>query len=287
MPVISIRMEARDRLYAFAARLDALLATRDARGFERVWERERLTEVGWEALARARRAESASLEPVLVALDRRLLALLDRGRTFPDPHVVTFRIPELERWQHAAAATLVGARWGVAGLRTILDDRRAPLARRYFASLALAERHPAAAWPVFERYLRAPHAHHAFVAVAAEAARFYPGCAVLLVEVFERVRGDPLLRRFLSPRLLESLYLLEEEAADALFEALLVVGHTEADPERCEVTRALVAVRKRTGRIAPSAKFPEPIPAQVAGILDVAERRFDAQRDCLEPVTVI
>src|SRR2546425_6270206 len=46
-------------------------------------------------------------------VDRRLLAVLDRCRAFLDRHLATFRVPELERWQHAAAAALVGARWGV------------------------------------------------------------------------------------------------------------------------------------------------------------------------------
>src|SRR5213595_2533494 len=85
-----------------------------------------------------------------------------------DRHLVTFRVPELERWQHAAAAALVGARWGVAGLRTVIADTQAPLGRRYFAFLALAERHPKEAWPLFAKYLQTPGAHHAFVAAAVE-----------------------------------------------------------------------------------------------------------------------
>jgi hypothetical protein len=280
-------MEAQRQLRAFATRLDSLLAARDAAAFEAAWERERLSEVGWDALSGARHAASALLEPVLVALDRRLLALLERGRRLPDRHVLTFRIPELERWQHAAAATLVGARWGVAGLRTVLEDTHAPLGRRYFALLALACRHPAGAWPVFERYLRASHAHHAFVAVAVDAARYYPGRGALLTDLFERIRGDLLLRRFLGPRLLESLYLLGDPAALPLFEALLVIGHTDPDPERCEVTRALVAVRRWTGRVPPNVKFPDSTGVAVVHHLDNAERRFRAQRDHLEPVTVI
>lgn len=280
-------MDAQRQVRAFSLRLDSLLAAGDAAAFEQAWERERLSEVGWHALAGARQAASVSLESALVALDRRLLALLERGRMLADPHVLTFRIPELERWQHAAAATLAGARWGIAGLRTVLDDTRAPLGRRYFALLALACRHPATAWPVFERYLRAPHAHHAFVAVAVDAARYYPGGAVALVETFERIRRDLLLRRFLGPRLLASLYLLGDRAALPLFEALLVVGHTDRDPEWCEVTRALVAVRAWTGHIPASVKYPDPTGAEVIGHLDTAERRFRAQRDHLEPVTVI
>src|SRR6266550_5777218 len=133
----------------------------------------------------------------------------------------------------------------------------APLGRRYFAFLALAERHPEGAWPLFERYLVTPGAHHAFVAAAVEAARYYPGHADVLVRLFERIRGDQLLRRFLGSKILESLYVLGDQAALPLLEELLVTGHTDPDPDRCEVTRALVAVRKLTGRLAPSAKFPD------------------------------
>lgn len=280
-------MEARDRLYAFTVALGPLLEALDDTAFEVIWERERLAEVGWDALAGARRTGAAALAPALAVLDRRLLAVLERSRAFSDQHVVTFRIPELERWQHATAAALVGARWGVAGLRTVIDDTRAPFARRYFAFLALAERHPPEAWPVFERYLRAPGAHHAFVAVAAEAARFYPGRAPELIELFERVRGDQLLRRFLGPRLLESLFLLGDDRALPLFQELLVTGHTDPDPDRCEVTRALVAVRKLTGRLAPCSKYPDTDHPEVSRVLDVAERRFEEERDRLEPVTVI
>jgi hypothetical protein len=280
-------VEVRDRLCAFAAALEPLLTAPDAAEFEAIWERERLAEVGWEALAGARRSGSAALEPALAVLDRRLLAILERGRALSDQHVVTFRIPELERWQHATAAALVSARWGVAGLRTVIDDTRAPFARRYFAFLALAERHPPEAWAVFERYLRAPRAHHAFVAVAAEVARFYPGRAPQLIALFERVRDDQLLRRFLGPRVLESLHLLGDRRALPLFQELLVTGHTDPDPDRCEVTRALVAVRKLTGELAPSSKFPDPDRPEVRRVLDVAERRFEEARDRLEPVTVI
>lgn len=277
----------RDRLYAFAAALEPLLTAPDADGFEANWERERLAEVGWEALAGARRAGHAALAPALAALDRRLLAALEHSRAFADQHLVTFRVPELERWQHATAAALVGARWGVAGLRTVIDDTRAPFARRYYAYLALAEQHPPEAWPVFERYLRAPGAHHAFVAVAAEAARFYTGTAPRLIQLFERIRGDQLLRRFLGPRVLESLYLLGDPLALPLYQDLLVAGHTDPDPVRCEVTRALVAVRKLTGRLEPCSKYPDTDLPEVSRVLDEAERRFEEERDRLEPVTVI
>jgi hypothetical protein len=280
-------MEARDRLCGMVAALDALLSAVDADQFEAAWHREHLTELGWAALAGARRPDTTALAPTLGALDRRLLAVLERSRSLADQHLITFRIPELERWQHATAAALVGARWGVAGLRTVVEDTSAPFARRYFAFLALAERHPPEAWPQFERYLRAPEAHHAFVAVAVEAARFYPGRAVVLVELFERIRADQLLRRFLGPRLLESLYVLGDTVALPLFEELLVTGHTDPDPDHCEVTRAMVAVRKLTGRLPPSAKYPNVDHPEVSLAIDRAQQRFEEERDRLEQVKVL
>lgn len=264
-----------------------MLAARDSAHFESSWDALDLTQVGWEALALARRANTEALEPALAQVDRRLLAVLERCRAWLDPHIVTFRVPELERWQHAAAAALVGARWGVAGLRTVIADTVAPLTRRYFAFLALAERHPARAWPLFERYLRTPGAHHAFVAAAVEAARYYAGQADVLVELFERIRSDQMLRRFLGPKILESLYVLGDRGSLPLFEELLVAGHTDPDLDRCEVTRALVAVRKLTGRVAPSAKFPDADARRVQRTLDDAERLFEAERDRFAPVTVI
>ena len=130
------------QLCGFTAALERLITTRDAAELETLWDELSLGQLGWEALALARRANTETLEPALAQLDRRLLAVLERCRAFLDPHIVTFRVPELERWQHAAAAALVGARWGVAGLRTVIADTQAPLGRRYFAFLALAERQP-------------------------------------------------------------------------------------------------------------------------------------------------
>ena len=280
-------MEALRALYRFAGALEPLLTAPDAATFERAWEGARLDRVAWEALALARRDRSQALEPTLAAVDRRLLAVLERCRSFLDPHLVTFRVPELERCQHAAAAALVGVRWGVAGLRTVIADTAAPLARRYFAFLALAERHPEGAWPLFERYLVTPGAHHAFVAVAVEAARFYEGHAEVLERLFQRIRGDQLLRRFLGPKILESLYVLAEQRTLPLFEELLVAGHTDPDVDRCEVTRALVAVRRLTGRVAPSSKFAEGDEESLQRTLDDAERRFEATRDRIVPVVVI
>src|SRR5436309_11477699 len=274
-------------LCRFAAALQQLLAARDSAAFERVWDALGLDRLAWDALALARRADTDAVEPALAQVDRRLLAVLERCRAFLDRHLVTFRVPELERWQHAAAAALVGARWGVAGLRTVIADTQAPLGRRYFAFLSLAERHPDAAWPLFERYLVTPGAHHAFVAAAVEAARYYPGHADVLVRLFERIRGDQLLRRFLGPKILESLYVLSEECSLPLFEELLVAGHTDPDVDRCEVTRALVMVRRATGRVAQSCKFADGDEGVVLRTLDEAERRFEATRDRIVPVVVI
>lgn len=259
----------------------------DAAAFERVWQTSHVDRIAWEALALARRSDTATLEPPLAQVDRRLIAVLERCRAFLDRHLLTFRVPELERWQHAAAAALVGARWGVAGLRTVIGDTAAPLPRRYFAFLALAERHPDGAWPLFERYLTTSGAHHAFVAAAVEGARYYPGHADVLVRLFHRIRGDQMLRRFLGPKILESLYLLGEESSLPLFEELLVTGHTDPDVDRCEVVRALAAVRKLTGRVARSAKFADADEAAVQRTLADAERRFDEARDRIVPVVVI
>src|SRR6266576_6264872 len=275
------------RLCGFTAALERLITTRDAAELETLWDELSLGQLGWEALARARRANTETLEPALAQVDRRVLAVLERCRAFLDPHIVTFRVPELERWQHAAAAALVGARWGAAGLHTVIADTRAPLGRRYFAFLALAERHPEGAWPLFARYLETPGAHHAFVAAAAQAARYYPGHAATLIALFERIRGDQMLRRFLGPKILESLYVLKDPRSLPWFEGLLVAGHTDADVDRCEVTRALVAVRKLTGRVAPSTKFGDADGPAIRHALDDAERLFEAERDRIVPVVVI
>src|SRR5438094_8973165 len=184
-------------LCRFAAALEQLLAAPDAAAFERVWDALRLDRVAWDALALARRADTDAVEPALAQVDRRLLAVLERCRAFLDRHLVTFRVPELERWQHAAAAALVGARWGVAGLRTVIADTQAPLGRRYFAFLSLAAAHPDAAWPLFAKYLQTPGAHHAFVAAAVEAAPYYPGQAQNVNAPVQPIRGDEMLRRFL------------------------------------------------------------------------------------------
>ena len=107
------------------------------------------------------------------------------------------------------------------------------------------------------------------------------------MRLFERIRGDQLLRRFLGPKILESLYVLGEECSLPLFEELLVAGHTDPDVDRCEVTRALVMVRRATGRVAQSCKFADGDEGVVLRTLDEAERRFEATRDRIVPVVVI
>src|SRR2546425_10325710 len=117
-------MDAIRSLCRFTDALERLLASADALAFERAWREGDLVKVGWEALALGRRATAAgeagaALERALAQVDRRLLAVLERGRAFLDPHLVTFRLPELRRRQHAAAAAPAGARWGGAGVRAL------------------------------------------------------------------------------------------------------------------------------------------------------------------------
>ena len=120
-----------------------------------------------------------------------------------------------------------------------------------------------------------------------EAARYYPGQAPYVIALFQRIRGDEMLRRFLAPKILQSLYVLGDPAALPLYEELLVAGHTDPDLGRCEVTRALVGVRKLTGRVAASSKFPDPEEPRVIQALDEAQRLFEEEKDQLQPVVVI
>jgi hypothetical protein len=283
-----------ETVFQFAEALRALLKARGPEEFDARWSVEHPEELGWDALPRAWRADTGAWERALDESDGLLLRLLDRlpgladAETQAAVRVRTCRAPALERLQHATAAALVAQRFGVAGLRWVVADESAPLARRYFAFLAVAERHPASGWPLFARYLTTD-AHHAFVGVATEAARFYPHApaARRLVELFDAVRGDLHLRAFLSPRILQSLYVLADPATLPFFRALLVAGFTDADPLHCEVTRALVMVRRFTGRMEPNTKYSDLKAAGVGEALAAAERAFERRRGALHPVAVI
>lgn len=281
-------------VYRFAEALRTLLDARTAQALEQRWVRLDVEALGWEAVARARARQVRRWEPALDEADGLLLRLLDRVphlSASTDPTAIrvrTFRLAALERLQHATAAALVAQRYGPAGLRAVVADEEAPLARRYYAFLALATRHRRAEWPLFARYL-VPVAHHAFVGTAAEAARFYPELepAPRLVGLFDAVRPDLHLREFLSPRILGSLFVLSDRRTLSFFRDLLTAGHTHQDPERCEVTRALVMVRRFTGRLEPNSKYPDLDAPAVGEALDGAETMFEEHREMLEPVVVI
>jgi hypothetical protein len=250
--------------------------------------------LGWEALHHAWQHDDRAWEGALHEADCTLQLLLQRLPLIAAhadraaAHVRTFRLPELERLHHGTVAALVAQRFGVAGLRTVLSDEEAPLPRRYFAFVALAQRHPEGEWPVFAKYLT-PIAHHAFVGTAAEAARYYPGTAAesRLIALFERVRADQHLRDFLGPRILESLFVVGTERALPFYRELLTAGFTHRDPMRCEVMHALVMVRRLTGRIEPSVKYPNGAHATVADALDAAESAFRRACESFTPVAMI
>jgi hypothetical protein len=283
-----------ETVFQFAEALRALLKARGPEEFDARWSAEQPEKLGWDALPRAWRADTGSWERALDESDGLLLRLLDRLPRLADSaaqaavHVRTFRAPALERLQHATAAALVAQRYGVAGLRWVVADETAPLARRYFAFLAVAERHPANAWPLFARYLT-PSAHHAFLGVAAEAARYYPRspAARRLVELFDAVRSDLHLRAFLSPRILQSLHVLADPGTLPFFRSLLVAGFTDADPEYCEVTRALVMVRRFTGRLEPNTKYRDLDRPEVSEVLAEADAVFRRRSAAFRPVSVI
>lgn len=283
-----------EAVFQLADSLRQLLGTKTPEQFERLWSSWAVDSSGWEALGVARRRDAANCERALDEVDGLLLRLLDRlpllaaGPDASSVRIRTFRVPALERLQHATAAALVAHRYGVAGLRTVIADQDAPLARRYFAFLGLAELHPETTWPVFARYL-IPGAHHAFQGAAAEAARFYPddGPAARLVKLFDSVRSDLHLRTFLSPRILESLYVLRDPMTLPFFRDLLTAGFTDPDPERCEVTRALVMVRRLSGATEPNTKYHDLESPVVARAIAEAEMAFERSREQLTPVVVI
>jgi hypothetical protein len=283
-----------EEVFRLAEVLRILLDSDSSARLESCWDALSIESVGWDAVRRARKRDLPHWERALSEVDGLLLRLLDQmprlasGSRAAEVHVRTFRLPVLERLQHATAAALVAQRFGSAGLHTVVADAEAPIARRYFAFLTLAERHPKNGWPLFSSYLRRG-AHHAFVGTAAEAARFYPdlGATSRLIELFDEVRGDLYLRAFLSPRVLGSLHFLAGETALPFFRELLIAGHTAGDPEHCEVTRSLVMVRKLTGQLEPNSKYSDLSDQAVGAALDYAELLFDSQREVFIPVVVI
>lgn len=281
-------------MFCFAGALEGLVTAETASQVEASWRASSLDEVGWDALHWAWQHDDPDWEGALDEADSYLHLLLERIPLLAAPanreatHLRTFRLPELERLHHATAAALVVQRYGIAGIRTVLADEEAPLARRYYAFRVLAERHPSGEWPVFAKYLT-PIAHHAFVGTAAEAARFYPGTAAeqRLVALFERVRGDQYLREFLGPRILESLFVVGTEASLPFYRELLTVGFTHKDPQRCEVTHALVMIRRLTGVIEWSVKYDDGEGADIAAALERAEASYRRACESFTPVVVI
>ncbi len=265
-----------------------------AHALESGWKDTNIESLGWKALERAWQGDHPWWETALEEADAILLELLHRlpiiaaHHDTEAAHVRMFRLPALERLQHGTAAALVAQRYGIAGLRTVLADQEAPIPRRYFAFRALAERHPPSEWPVFARYLT-PVAHHAFVGTAAEAARFYPqtSAASRLVTLFERVAGDIQLRDFLGPRILESLFVLSDPRTVGFYRWLLTAGFVHPDPLRCEVTHALVMVRRFTGNVEANVKYGGVHVDDLKSILRRAERVYERACFVLTPVAVI
>jgi hypothetical protein len=276
-------------LHRFAESLRALARAESAESVDACWRARRPEDDGWQGLDAAGHSTDPALIPVLDEVDRLLELALRRlpGLADAGGQLRVFRIPALERLQHATAAALVAHRYGTAGLATVVADVEAPLARRYRAFVLLARLHQPATWPLFRRYLD-PEAHYAFLGTAAEAARFYPAerPAPLLVALFHAVRQDRHLRTFLAPRLLESLFVLADAVALPLWRELAVAGHTDPDPCRCEVTHALVMLRRLTGVLEPSSKFADRGTA-VAAWVDAAEARLAAECGRLRPVALI
>ena len=283
-----------DAIFRFAEALRSVLAAPTPEEFESIWHRVAVSDLGWRALHQAWRRDEEYGESAVQEVDGLLLRLLARlpalaiGNAQAALRVRIFRSSELERLQHAAAAALVAQRFGVPGLCTVYEDEGAPLARRYFSFFSLAERHPVRQWPLFATYM-APGAHHAFTGAAVETARFYPteNAAERLVSLFDATRADPHLRGFLSPRILESLFVLNDPWTLPFFRGLLTSGYAAAQSEYCEITRALVAVRRFTGSVEPNVKFTDCTDPRVHAFLDHAERTFAARRDQLHPVVVI
>lgn len=277
-------------LQRFAETLRGLVQAPTPEAVEVCWRDGRLEDDGWRGLDAAGDASDPALAPLLEEIDRLLARVLHRLPELAGEgadRVRLFRVPALERLRHATAAALVAHRFGTAGLTAVVTDAEAPVARRYRAFVFLARRHEQASWPLFRRYLD-PEAHYAFLGIAVEAARFYPGerPAGRLVELFDAARGDRHLRAFLAPRLLTSLFVLADPVALPLWRELAVAGHTDPDPRCCEVTHALVMLRRLTGALASSSKFAERS-ADAAAWVDAAEARLEAEGGRLRPVALL
>ncbi len=277
-------------LCEFAEDLRSFLSTPTPEGMLKEWDRLSVDLRGKQALRYARRG--AGGEPVLTEVDGLLLRAMSRITGFSDiptrasARLRTFRYAELERMQCAASAVLVDRRFGAAGLHSLVDDREAPLARRYFAFLCLSERHLPGDWEFFCKYLVGRH-HHALVATAIESLRYYPEHkpSELLVRMFGAVRRDSNLRRFLGPRILQTLYVLADDCSRPLFEDLLSVGHTEADPVVCEVMRAIVMIFRLTGSIPQNSKFSTEVDTK--GAMDFATLTYENLRSSFISVEVL
>ncbi len=278
----------------FAEELRCLLRARSPEDLEHVWHDLRIDSLGWDVVTAARRRRMAFLEPVLSEVDRLLLKLLCQVRDMASgdsaaaEHVRTFRVFQLERLQNAAAAALVAQRFGVAGLSTVVADRAAPISRRYYAFLGIAERHPRDEWNLFDGFL-VRGGHHAFVGAAAEALRYYPErCpAGKLVELFKAIRGYQFLRSFLGPRILQTLYVLADPRTTPLFRELLTVGHTHGDPMHCEVTRAMVMIKRFVGRIEANPKFGVLDCERAEVVVRNAASVYEWHRDVFLPVALL
>jgi hypothetical protein len=277
-------------LCEFAEDLRKFLTIRSPEGMLKTWDQLRVDMRGRDALKLARRGIGG--ESVISEIDQLLLKVMSRvaeisGIKSPASfRLQTFRYAELERMQCAASAALVDRRYGLAGLHTLVEDEYSPLARRYFAFLCLSERHAPDDWGFFCKYLAGKH-HHSFVATAIESLRYYPERepSSLLLEIFEAVRNEPVLRRFLGPRILQTLYVLEDEVALPLFVDLLVAGHTEADPIVCEVMRAVAVVYRLTGTVPKNSKYRSEQATRQA--LALATSSYDDLRSAFLPVEVL
>src|SRR6266516_1616174 len=101
------------RLCGFAAGLERLLAARDAAELEAIWSEQNLGQVGWEALALARRANTEALEPAL----GRSRAPHGHRRHAGPTRPPLFRVSRARRAPPAR---------GVAAVREILADAGSP-----------------------------------------------------------------------------------------------------------------------------------------------------------------